>query len=71
MLKCPDCEVILEYVYAYSKLRQTAFLNDDGFVVSYSPVEDVYGVEDYRCPNCGQNVSELIKENEVLSSWAR
>lgn len=67
MIKCPDCEIILEYVYAYSRLRQTAFLNDDGLAVSYSPVEDVYGIADYRCPNCGQNVSELIKEKEGLS----
>lgn len=64
MIKCPECEITLKYVYAYSKLRQTAFLDDAGFAINYSPVEDVYGITDYRCPNCGQNVSDLVKEKK-------
>lgn len=67
MLECLDCGITLDYAYAYSRLRQTAFLDDVGLVISYSPVEDVYGIADYRCPNCGANVSDLIKEKEELN----
>jgi len=67
MIECPDCEVTLKYVYGYSRLRQTAFLDGDGTITSWTPVEDVYGIADYRCPNCGQNVSDLIKEKKEYS----
>lgn len=61
MITCPNCKSELEYIDAYSQCRQKVSLDKENRVVNYSSVEEVYETSNFECPNCGEDLTELVK----------
>lgn len=64
MITCPSCKLKLEYVDAYSLCRQKASLDNEGQVISYSSSEttDIYETDTFECPNCGEDLTAVVKK---------
>ena len=62
MITCPKCKTELEYINAYSLCRQKVSLNARNQVVNYSSVQEVYETCSFECPDCGEDLTELVKE---------
>lgn len=63
MITCPNtaCGVELEYVNAYSQCRQKVSLDAENRVINYSSIEEVYETASFNCPDCGEDLTELVK----------
>jgi hypothetical protein len=61
-MNCPHCGLPLHYADCVSQCMQKVSLDPDGKVIDYSSVEEIFGVNTYRCPGCQGDITKSVKE---------